>query len=276
MKIYTNGDSFTSGQELVDFLLPGYPGNHNIKFYLAKDANLTWADQRTKLILNYFGSLENLIEQEKLAAWPNCLRKINENLTVYNGSRYGSSITGICNRTLADLLELKNNNLDFIFIQLTNTPRIEFYNSNLPERYFLQERSLAWIHQLKDNSLEKQIATAFMKYNSDADYSIKYLYCLCGIKNIVKSLTGINPIFLLSTPFIIGQILDPIRKNPDLENNKIIKNLIIESGILDLKNDDSMEYVHELHKFQYTPMGHYEKRTHEKFAEHIYNRYINL
>jgi len=273
MNIYCNGDSFTSGLEILDYQFSNFPGYSPTGSYLATDANYNWARVRQNHGINFFGSYEELILQERSAAWPGQLKKIDNNINFINSGVAGSSITGIANRTTIDLLKNKNIKFDFIFIQLTSPTRFEFYNSDLSDSYFMREKPMGWIEFLP-NQFEKEIAKGYMKYYKNEDYSIKYLYVMTGLKNLIKGITGIDPIFFISLKVLKYHILDPLEKNVMLKNNDIIQTLINESGILEIPEENCMDTTQIKNNFLFTPMKHFELRCHEEFAKTIYQKYI--
>ena len=241
MNIYCNGDSYTAGQEILDYQFDDFPGYSPTGSYRATDADYTWAKIRNQQGIKYFGSLKTFQTQEKIAAWPGQLNKIDSSIKYINSGLAGSSLTGIANRTIIDLLNHRDMKFDFIFIQLTSPTRFEFYNSTLPESYFMREKAMGWIEFLP-NEYEKEIARGYMKYYKNADFSIKYLYTLINLKNAIKGITGIEPIFLMSLKILKDHILDPLTDN-SLIHDKIIQTMINESGLLNLPEENFMEYT---------------------------------
>lgn len=273
MNIYCNGDSYTAGQEILDYQFSDFPGYSPNGSYLAIDGDYNWARIRCQKGIEFFGSHENLISKEKECAWPGQFKKINPEINITNSGLSGSSITGIANRTLVDLLKNKDKKFDFIFIQLTSPTRVEFYNSTLLNSYFMREKTMGWIDFLP-NQFERDIAKGYLKYYKDSDFSIKYLYALINLKNAVKGITGVEPIFLLGLKIWRDQILDPIINNSVLKKDENIQVLLTESGILNIGDDEIMENTQLENNFLYTPLKHYELRCHEEYARKIYNKYL--
>lgn len=272
MNIYCNGDSFTSGQEILDYQFEDFPGYSSNGSHLASDADRQWAAIRNQKGARFFGSVNNLQKQEKLSAWPGQLSKINSSIRAVNAGVPGSSMTGIANRTVVDLLQNRQAKFDFVFIQLTSPTRFEFYNSTLPESYFMREKAGGWIENLP-NEIEREIARGYFKYYKDEDFSIKYLYTLINLKNAIKGITGTEPIFLMSLKILKDQILKPLSK-PSLYSSSVIKTMIDESGLKDLPEENFMEDTQLKNNFLFTPMKHFELRCHEEFAKLIYNKYL--
>jgi hypothetical protein len=273
MDIYCNGDSFTAGEELLDHILPGWPGYRKTGSILVKDTDHQWADIRKKKAHVVFGSIEYYLEKQKEKSWAGQLCKINKNISVINGAVGGSSVIGIANRTIANLIKYRNKKFDFIFIQLTSPNRIGFYNSNLSENYFMKEHPIGHIDKFPP--LEQEIAKKYILCYTDKEFAIQYLYAVIGLKHAVYGLTGQYPIFLSSHKIWKDYITLPLLKDEKLSNNEIIKILIEDSGILDIPDDNIMEDVQIKNNFLHTPGLHFEPRCHEEFAKVLYNKYIN-
>ena len=272
MNIYCNGDSFTAGEELLDHLFPGWPGYRTTGSIWIKDTDFNWLEIRKKIGSTVFGDVENLLNEQKKKSWTGQLNEIDSSLFVMNGAVGGASITGIANRTVLDLAKHKDKNFDFIFIQLTGPNRIEFYNSELLENYFMRERPIGHLDKFPEK--EREIAKKIVECYSDKEFSIKYLYTMINLKFAVRGITGKDPIFLLSHKVWKDYILDSLSENDKLYKNEIIQILIKESGILEIPDENIMENVQLRYNFLHTPLLHFEPRCHVEFAKVIYNRYI--
>jgi hypothetical protein len=272
MNIYCNGDSFTAGEELLDHLFVGWPGYRTTGSIWVKDTDYRWLEVRKKIGISVFGSIEQFLKTQKEVSWAGQLNKIDKDISVINGSVGGASIIGIANRTIADLAKYKDKKFDLIFIQLTGPNRIEFYNSDLVENYFMKEHPIG--HLEKFSEIQREIAKKYVESYSDKEFSIKYLYTMISLKYAIKGLTGKEPIFLLSQKVWKDYILDSLLNDNTLVDHEVIKTLINDSGILDISNDNIMETVQIKNNFLYTPLLHFEPRCHEEFAKVIYDKYI--
>lgn len=273
MNIYCNGDSFTAGEELLDYMLPTWPGYRTTGSIQVKDTDYDWLAVRRKIGSSIFGSISLLLEKEKEASWAGQFKKINKNISIYNGALGGSSIAGIANRTVVDLAKHKDKNFDFVFIQLTGPNRIGFYDSLLVEKHFMQEHPIG--HLKKFCEPHREIAKKYVECYSDKEFSIQYLYTMISLKYAIKGLTGKYPIFLLSQKAWKDYILNSLLDNTTLANHEVIKTLIDNSGILNVTDETTMENVQIKNNFLYTPLLHFEPRCHEEFAKILYNKYIN-
>lgn len=273
MNIYCNGDSFTSGTEILDDQLPGFPGYHLTGSHLAKDVDKDWKIKRIQKAIEKFESHDKFSLEEKKHAWPAQLEKIDKSLYALNGATSGSSITSMANRTLLDLLENKNVKWDKIFIQLTSPYRFEFYKSWYDYRYFMNENTAGWAEKHK-NSNERKIMLEYIQYYKDEDYSIKYLYSMIGLRNAVKGITGLEPIWLVGMKIWKDQILNSVNENKKLKSLSMMQTMIFESNIENIEDDDIMENTQIKNNFYYMPGKHYELKCHQKFAEIIYNKHL--
>jgi hypothetical protein len=272
MNIYCNGDSFTAGEELLDHLFPSWPGYRTTGSIWVKDSDFMWLEVRRRIGTMVFGSIDALLEKQKEVSWAGQLKKIDNDISVINGSLGGASLTGIANRTIIDLVKHKDKNFDFVFIQLTGPNRLCFYNSECTDNYFLQEHSIGHIERFPP--MYRAIAKKYVECYSDKEFSIKYLYTMIHLKYTIKGLTGKDPIFLLSHKAWKDNILNSLLNNKKLIDHEVINILVNDSGILNITDEDIMEDVQIKNNFLHTPLLHFESRCHEEFAKIIYNNYI--
>ena len=272
MNIYVNGDSYTAGSELTDWLLPGFPGYSTTGSPIAKEVTKEakeWHAFRYTLAIKYFGSVENYFKAERNLAWPAELGKLDPTLFVYNGSKNGASMAGITHRTIIDLLTHKEKGIVFdqVFIQLTSCHRFEIYDATMPREKFIVDKAVGWIDTLP-NKTQRQLGESYIAQYKDPDYAIKFLYNLCTLKQAVKGLTGCEPIILSSLFLFTNNVITPLKDSKE----PVIQTLLKESGILDI--ECCMEITHRENKFLYLPTFHFEQRTHKAYAKVIYDRYI--
>jgi hypothetical protein len=274
MNIYVNGDSYTAGYELADDILPGYPGltaesNIFVKDFTADQKK--WAGAKWNSVVDIFGSINNYYSANKQHAWPAEISRLDPTIKIINGARNGASMVGIANRTVADILEAKENNIEYnhVFIQLTSTFRFEIYDKNTSEQDFILDSALSWASTLPANN-QRKLAESYIAQYKDIDYCIKFLYTLVTLKYAVKGLTGKYPIILIAISLFTDQVLKPLEN----ETNPRLQALLKDSGILDIPSEEYMEYIHTENKFLYTPLSHFEKRTHQLYAQQIYRKYL--
>jgi hypothetical protein len=233
---------------------------------------MKWSERKIKIGQTYYGNYENYVNAGKALAWPAELSNIDSDIFVKNSSKNSASMTGIANRTIADLLEYKSQGINFdrIFIQLTSCHRFEFYDSTESHNKFIVDRSLGWIDSLRTET-QRQLGKSYMAQYTDKDYAIKFLYSLCTLKHAIKGLTGVDPVLLSSLMLFTKNVTSPLI---DFEN-LTIQLLLKESGILSIPDELYMETVHTQNNFLYMPINHFEHRTHKEYAKIIYNKYID-
>jgi hypothetical protein len=258
MLVYVSGDSHTAGIELGDYILPNWPGLRP-----TRDINLNWDKARHALYDRYESVLFKL---NKKLSWPGQLQE-KYNLELISSAKGGASMQGIANRTILDLSRLKKLNRapEFVFIQLTSMYRYERYQAEAKDSGIVDSSVVTILYDEK-NPLFNIVSTY-----TDQDFAIKYLYELIGLYNSVYSICGKYPI-LLSTD--ISRItLDRILELAS--SNKLLSEFLDLAPLTEIdKNNTPMDDIHSTGNFLYGPAGHYEHRTHTKYAEEIYERYL--
>ena len=266
MLIYVNGDSFTAGVELQDYVIPGWPGAVSSDFDSSK-IYAEWSKIQYKWRENY--GFREFIEEEKKHAWPARLKKFNNNISIINSSVGGSSIAAIIYRTVKDLEEIKlqNKQVDCVFIQLTSAKRVEFVRLNEP--YYIKSSTIfdAINTTDKNDILLKEISKDMLTHYTDEHWCIKYIYDLLILKNCVHGLSGVYPIFLTS---VASE--DSLRFIQ--ETSKESLQVMEMSKLLQLNVDPQNKPMHFFANGQKLPGGHYTANTHEIYAMEIYNNYI--
>lgn len=299
MLIYCNGDSFTAGAELSDDIFPFWPGVSSDKQMTAvkkqfiemkKSLAEKWVDLSTIDIatINAIPKLEDkritphfcqfnyiLTEINKYRAWPKHLSLIDTSIEVINSARGGAGITGICQRTVSDLIALrqKNKQVDLVVLQLTGSGRQEIYDHRehdefMYERLIIAEKN----HWHYDGDFE--IAQTIFKKYDDKDYMIKYLYTLSSAVEAIKSLTGQYPLLIHGTnKFYIEKDIDNLEQHYKIRNiDKELERLnsLIDGSRIKQTFPVSLSDVAEKLKFPYCVEGHFQEDAHKNFAKIIY------
>lgn len=265
--IYVNGDSFPAGAELADHLLPGYPGLRPMQNF---SMHPTWGDEKYKEIEKLSGGIDYFNSIEKKLSWPGIINS-SYGIDVINSAKSGASITGIAYRTCVDLLELyaRGKSVSAVFIQLTSLERIEIFK-NTPDNRHFGDLPIVTILSTPSSKLEKNLATTYAAY-SDDQLLAKFLYGILLLEQSVKSITGMLPIYLSTG--LSSYITDVIReKSQYFESIKRLASLTNINSI-DQKNQSMLD-MQVSNNYLLCPQGHYESRTHIKYAEEIYNSYL--
>lgn len=303
MLIYCNGDSFTAGAELADDLLPNWPGYSNtnksnsakenflkfkdlaLKKYVVKREEIT-TDSDTFTLYDADKTydfpvdplLSGILQIEKNRAWPNKISLLDPSIKIINNSIGGAGITGICQRAIADLIELKEEGttVDLVILQLTATIRYEIYDRDIYKN-FMYERTVhsglddigAWLHP--DDCA---IAHAVLKKYTGEDYIIKYLYTLCSAVESIKSLTGKYPLIVdsMNQKNLLWDADNLLRHFLKLDDKIGIKraNTLINGSRIKSMHQTNMESLITNFTHPYCVFGHYSTDVQNLFAKEIY------
>lgn len=269
MLIYCNGDSFTAGVGVRDNIFPDYPGtftkaelttcakeiskfgNTKSLYYskyvryqdmLNNSQDLKFFDSAAEGLVLVSGSHKLLEHSYTYLAE---LENLDNSIKTINAAIAGASMGGICNRTILDLLELKNKGItvDRVIIQLTSLGRYEIYDSN--ERNLMIDRPAGFFNLPDD----KRIGEAVVLKYTNHDHLIKFLYHLTSLKETVMSITGKPPLIIdsINGNHIEQQILDTRSYIKQFNNtelctfNSLINHSMIETSHMMLMDNVSKE-----------------------------------
>ncbi len=290
--IYCNGDSFTAGVNLCDYIFPGYLGYftqtelsklqkkirkfESRKLYyqekyveynkiLEGSTDLTFYDNLADGLAKLSGCHTFL---EKKHTYLSEMERLDPTISTINNAVPGASMGGICNRTILDLLSLRDKGIkvERVIIQLTSLSRYEIYDSN--HNRLMYDRPIGRFLNQKDNAIGNAVG---LKYTNH-DYVIKFLYHLTSIKETVISITGKPPIIIdsLNGASINTDILET-RSHISENNNKnlhIIDSLIEHSMI----NTAHLNYMKICSKQVNRPFsydGHYSEDVHKLTGQNL-------
>ena len=121
MIIYCNGDSFTSGHGLGDFLLPDYPGESDKAPGTVPHLGKWVANTYSAGYIHRSELNKQIHAEETNRCWPTKLKKHGYN--VVNFAKAGASMQGISRATITDLIQLKELHSDILAI--VSVPPIE-------------------------------------------------------------------------------------------------------------------------------------------------------
>lgn len=305
MIIYCNGDSHTSGVELADYLLPGYPNgtptyidsaNAFDKEYLKRASikgMLGLSDNTNSVLENRFcwykatydishplgklrqSIIQKIVNEEFSRAWPNKLFNLS-GYPVINNAQGGSSMDRIARTTVSDLISLKGKHTNIIsIIGLTGINRSELPSSGLVRmgHDVRVNRSHTWAdvtHHRPCMFPPRQAVLDFkLKYETDYHCYINFY------KNIIliKNFCSVNNIRLY---FVLPMRLPPKFRNDGLDNTysyndiESIRNL---ENYANLVPDIDIPDIANSCKLPavYAPGGHYVEAIHEIVADKLFN-----
>jgi hypothetical protein len=267
MKICTIGDSFTAGDEIADFMLPGFSGHvingewtqehtewNKTKFHVYARID---EDLRNKHDLFRKENRWSSIMSTELAATVDCLSS--------NGKSIYNYVT-----ELIEYLDA-GNNPDLVVIQLTSFDRYQLY-CNIDDSHpmynihgyfqFTLGMDREFAKNVYPSSLIK-IMDNMLILQSTEDTLCAYLHAIKELQYIVKLKTGKNLIIVDS---IFKKSIKEVIEN---SNNEKLHKLIT---ILDLDNMLSMQDVFNETTDTYMHAGnHYCFNTHKLFGLRLAN-----
>ena len=265
MIIYANGDSFTAGQGIYDYLMfpDDYPKNNRMGDTYDNKLSSNWNEKRHQLIQKH-NCLEELSENNRKRAYPAHFGKLLGATKVINGATPGSSIFGIYYRTVYDITEIikKGQKIDLILIGLTSPERLYYFNKEPNSSH------ASWIHNVTPK-LNARRKTKHSKYfeeywtsHADDEIFVNFLYQCLAIKTFVKSATGKNPMFLnTSTSFWKSREVMYENNLPMLNHIWEVLNFDIIAG--------QKPFYHIGRENLITACGHYEEKSHFQYAKYI-------
>jgi len=246
MLIYCNGDSFTSGHGLGDFLLPGYPGDSDIPPDKASPHIGKWAANTYSANYTHRQDLNEQIHiEESNRCWPAKLKKYGYN--VINSAQPGSSMQRISRTTITDLIELQQTNANILaIISVPPVDRSEIYYKGWWVSFtHAHLESVNYVPHLK-NFYSELLLDDLDGYSSIT----RWYTSAIQIKDYCKA----NNIPLLWVNSL----------NPESVTDKFkdVNNLV---KYLDIKYELTM--AHLTSKGGYLPDGHFSEKVHDRTAQ---------
>lgn len=300
--IYVNGDSFTSGVELADYLIPEWPGflkkdtrHRELKKQIIKYENQRHIRFHQYVNVDSFNSLstplhfyddpkpntcllyEILHTKERNHAWPNLLNLFSDKLNIINNSLAGAGIAGIAQRSILDLFKLRQSGSvpDIVIIQLTSTARQEMYDLN--NDAFMYEMPMTENGFYFKNE-HKNIAREIIKVYEKHHYLCKYLHTLGYLNESVKSITGKYPILIdsINLEFILRDIeeLEEYLRGKDMNLRLEELQTLIQLSRIKLVDSTTMLKISQDVENPECPLGHLAQKVHDRFAKYIFKTYI--
>lgn len=195
MILYANGDSFVAGVELADDLLPGHPGY--LPYFATnaeKDKNRQWIDKTYDLKHPYGREREqkrkllNKMEYER--SFPTKLARLL-GCDHINRAQGGSSLDRIARTTLADLIELKEQDKDITAVIGTTCPSRSEISTPFGFSHDVDETGfrMTW----------DQISTTFLAgHHNEGSITAMIQYRIEHDKNYHQMVTAFKNIILIS------------------------------------------------------------------------------
>ena len=263
--IYCNGDSFTHGTELYDHIFfkdihPGFIMNKDMFSDRAKSIQECYHSTIAKIKCS--DEECNLIEAEaKRMAWPAKLEKLL-NIQVINGAFGGSSMDGVCYRTITDIVDLKRKGetIDLAILQVTFAERFDIY-INDKEPFSINANMQLDAKKIGQTAVDY----AKIRIANETPFSL--------YKNLLFNLIYIFDFFKANNiPYLV---IESIPTGVPMGKYDILKNL---EDYINLKFDFSMyELSRNLPKdaLVFCSGGHFAEPVHFELAKEIANLYEN-
>jgi hypothetical protein len=245
MIIYCNGDSFTSGHGLGDFLLPGYPGETDDAPdklpHIGK-----WAANTYSASYTHRSELSKEIQaEESNRCWPTKLKKYGYG--VINSAQAGSSMQRISRTTITDLIKFKQVTTDILAI--ISVPPIErseiYYKNAWVDVSHAHLESFDYIPHLENFYSE-------LLLDDTEGYANLVHWYTAAIQ--IKDHCKANDIPLLW--------INSVNSVGTMYKFKDVNNLV---KYLDIKYELTMAHLKS--DLGYVPDGHFSERVHEKVAQ---------
>ncbi len=275
MIIYTNGDSFVSGVELADDILPEHPGYNPYsatdeqRRFLMKWMTRTY-DETDPLGKLRSSNLEKITNLEYQRAWP---KKIQDNtgVPVINHAQGGSSFDRIARVTISDLINLKKTEHDIIAIIGTTCPSRSEIAS--PSDYYHH------LDFLGLNTNWEQIATSYRSSHQTGmlgnliDYKIHYEKNYHQLVNVFKNIVLIQDFCKLNEIKLYWvassvNILKEVKVESEIVHKEDLINLIDHSNFrydLDMRQVASQSASNQV----LCPALHFSEKIHDEVADRL-------
>ena len=288
MIIYCNGDSFTSGVDLADYLIPGYPGGIPMSGSWVSGQQTPDVREAVNWHKNTYDNSHQLgkSRQTKMGAiryeefnraWPNKLHKLS-GYPVTNNAQSGSSMDRIARTTVSDLISLKEEHANIIsIIGLTGIDRSELPTSGRP---WTGSSFSSWVDIIHHRpNLNPDFAPIFdfkLKYETDYHCYTNFYKNVILIKNFC-SVNNIRLYFVLPLPLPPKFWQSGYKPHPldvdakfsvtDIESIKNLENyanLVPAINMTDIATSCKLPEV-------YAPGGHFAESIHEIVADKLFN-----
>lgn len=269
--IFVLGDSFGSGSELADHLLPSWPGHKdpspNLKRYQ------DWQDERGNLEgQEIMAKIGKNIFQEIMAknSWPGQLQDI-ANIEVINKSRAKTGPSYWPFALSSELRELKkiNKTPSTVILQFSSIDREMLYTTE--DRRILPQFINAG---MLTNSGPETDYFVSMKLLENSVANFYRFLCTVLISQDICRANGVTDIHVVSTHDVTRTLVNPIGGWTVLENYPDITYAMQNTGI-DWHNIDCIEQYSTNRRGE-LPGGHFDADTSGRFSRMLAKKYFNV
>jgi hypothetical protein len=296
--VYVNGDSFTAGSDLGDYLIPGYPDEYSLDDFMCGTISKSMNDYSLwrEDYFNVNAETDFLIRTEQANKWSSKLAEIIDK-PVINKAYPGSDNFSIFARTCNDVekLKLSGYKVTNIIIQVTGFMRYSYVRSaefsshkifeidvksldrlELGDGFFLRhlipvQIGSSRITEKESEFLKKSFYEEIIYEGQPSDANlISKLLNLKMYKDAVYGATGIEPI-IVDSLFMLSYLkftkTEKYLENKDSYVSKLFRNIFSD-------NITTMFNIPDFNAKSITGGGHFTSKVHEKFAALLAERYF--
>jgi len=256
--IYANGDSFTAGRDLADFLyVPGYP----LQTFTSWQKNIKYVEKQGYEYLKKQGQSINqhIAPLERRMSFVAKLSELTD-VPYWNNAISGNSTANIALNTYKDLLyiaERRKGQKVLVLIGLTNAGRLWFPNPTNPSNTLIINRITGFKYKE-----EKIISEWFVKHSTHTDLLLIMSNQLNGIITFCENLDLDIDLYFVGNPLFCHRHFDEITGKSYKPIVDIIKNRTIDI----LGGEDIHEHFK---KKRFSSSGHLPIADHESLAQRL-------
>jgi len=256
--IYANGDSFTAGRDLADFLyVPDYP----LQTFSSWIKNIGYVEKQGEKYLKKQGQSMNqhIAPLERRMSFVAKLSELTDT-PYWNNAISGNSTANTALNTYKDLLylnEKRKGQRILVLIGLTNAGRLWFPNPKNPSNTLILNRSTGFKHRE-----EKIISDWYVRHSNHTDLHLIMANQLNGIITFSENLDLDIDLYFVGNPLFCHRHFDEITG----DSYKPIVDIIKSRTIDILGGEDIHEHFEEE---RFSSSGHLPIADHERLAQRL-------
>jgi hypothetical protein len=288
--IYVIGDSFTWGDELSDFIVPGWPGFKDTVISGSR-AEIDWMENRYSYLVN---SPEEVQKEHELLRlnnrWSSILQK-KLNVEVVNSGLPGKSTAGMVTSAVRDLTRIVNENkkVSLIVVQLTSISRYQIPCINDDYEYSpWYQNGYMQVNPALGDYNKRALSEKLYKFNEyktsidrDTELVYEFMNNIAKLQLIAKLATNkklviVDSTFRDSNSGVITIANNEVLTKQHTSAGNLYFNLLSETNIVNEMNRYPSMYdiVNMDSKCKMTLGGHVCMETHRIFGELIAQKII--
>jgi hypothetical protein len=256
MIIYCNGDSFISGHDLGDDILPKFPGYYPASQKSKTSNNNSWYISTYNDRIRNSEVIEKTIKLEKERSFSGLLSSIYE-YKVVNNAMPGVSIDRIARTTIKDLIQLKNNHKELIaIIGVTDIARTE-----------VPGITSTWESIAPNFTSTNDVFDSLLRFKVEHEKNYHALVKFYKNAILIQDFCKINNIKLFWV-HTIGEKISELQIESKYNLEEDLKNFKDYLNMEYILNMETLAIESKYHDV-WCPGGHYSPTMHEIFANEI-------